>query len=209
MSSTITSNIHVAPHAQTTTSTNAVSGQRHYPRTIDNGAGELLTFLGVHTEADGREVLEVENQVQPGAGPPMHAHHLQEESLTVQEGRIGYRLAGGPDCFAGPGDTVTFAPGQMHRFWNAGDGVLRCSGRVGPPDNMEYVLTEVFASMQRSGGRPNPFDAAYLLGRYRTEIAQGDIRAPIRVVVFPILRALGRLLGRDRRYVDAPPPIRR
>jgi hypothetical protein len=60
---------------------------------------------------------------------------------------------------------------------------------------MEYVLTEVFASMQRGGGRPNPFDAAYLLGRYRTEIEQGDIPAPIRVLVFPILRAMGRLLG--------------
>ena len=123
-------------------------------------------------------MLEVENQVQPGSGPPMHVHHLQEESLTVQEGRMGYRLAGGPDRFAGPGDTVTFAPGQMHRFWNAGDGVLRCSGWASPPDNLEYFLTEVFASMQRGGGRPNPFDAAYLLGRYRTEIAQGDIRHP-------------------------------
>ena len=61
--------------------------------------------------------------------------------------------------------------------------------------------------MRRTGGRPNPFDAAYLLGRYRTEFAQGDIPAPVRVLVFPILRAVGRLLGRDRRYVNAPPPI--
>ena len=129
----------------------------------------------------------------------MHAHHLQEESLTVKEGRIGYRVAGGPDRFAGPGETVTFAPGQMHRFWNAGDEVLRCSGWASPPGNLEYLLTEAFASMRRSGGRPNPFDAAYLLGRYRTEFTQGDIPAPVRILVFPTLRALGRLLGRDRR----------
>jgi Cupin domain len=147
--------------------------------------------------------------VQPGSGPPMHAHLLQEESLTVKEGRIGYGVAGGPDRFAGPGETVTFAPGQMHRFWNAGDRVLRCSGSVSPPGNLEYFLTEAFASMHRGGGRPNPFDAAYLLGRYRTEFAQGDIPAPVRVLVFPILRAVGRILGRDRRYVNAPPPISR
>jgi hypothetical protein len=61
--------------------------------------------------------------------------------------------------------------------------------------------------VRRSGGRPNPFDAAYLLGRYRREMAQGDMPAPVRVVLFPILRAVGRILGRDRRYVDAPPPI--
>jgi len=180
------------------------SGIERYPHTIDNGDGERLTFLGVRTGPDGRQLLEVENRVQPGSGPPMHAHRLQEESLTVQEGRIGYRLAGGPDCFAGPGETVTFAPGQMHRFWNAGDGVLCCSGYVSPPGNLEYILTELFASMRRGGGRPNLFDAAYLIGRYRTEIEQGDIPAPVRVVVLPILRAIGRVLGRERRYADAP-----
>lgn len=188
-----------------TSNPNAASG--HYPRTIDNGDGEILTFLGVRTDAAGRQMLEVENQVRPGSGPPMHAHHLQEESLTVKEGRLGYRVAGGPDRFAGPGETVSFAAGQMHRFWNAGDGVLRCSGYATPPGNMEYLLTEAFASMRRGGGRPNPFDAAYLLGRYRTEFAQGDIPAPVRVLVFPVLRAVGRLLGRERRYADAPPPI--
>lgn len=190
----------------TTTGTTAIV---RYPRMIDNGEGEQLTFLGVRTDADGRQMLEVDNEVQPSSGPPMHAHHLQEESLTVKEGRLGYRIAGEPDRFAGPGETVTFAAGQMHRFWNAGDVVLRCSGSVSPPDNFEYFLTEVFASTRRGGGRPNPFDAAYLLGRYRTEFAQGDIPAPVRVLVFPILRAVGRLLGRDRRYVNAPPPISR
>src|SRR5438477_9399715 len=93
-----------------TSKTNATSA--HYPRAIDNGAGELLTFLGVRHDADGRQLLEVENRVQPGSGPPMHVHYLQEESLTVQEGRMGYRVAGGADCFAGPGATVTFALGQ-------------------------------------------------------------------------------------------------
>jgi quercetin dioxygenase-like cupin family protein len=194
---------------QTMTATSTTATDGRYPRMIDNGHGELLTFLGVRTDADGRQALEAENQVQPGSGPPMHAHHLQEESLTVKEGRMGYRIGGGPDRFAGPGETVTFAAGQMHRFWNAGDAVLRCSGSVSPPDNFEYFLTEVFASTRRGGGRPDPFDAAYLLGRYRTEFAQGDIPAPVRVLVFPILRAVGRILGRDRRYVNAPPPISR
>ena len=95
----------------------------------------------------------------------------------------------------------------MHRFWNAGEVVLRCSGSVSPPDNLEYFLTEMFASTRRGGGRPNPFDAAYLLGRYRNEFALGAIPAPVRVLAFPIMRAAGRLLGRDRRYADAPPPV--
>jgi len=194
---------------QTMTTTNTTAASGRYPRTIDNGDGERLTFVGVRTNADGCQMLEVENQVQPGSGPPMHAHLVQEESLTVEQGRMGYRVAGGPDRFAGVGETVTFARGQMHRFWNASDEVLRCSGSVTPPGNVEYFLTEAFASMRRRGGRPNPLDAAYLIGRYRTEFAQGDIPAPVRVLAFPVLRALGRLLGRGRRYVDAPAPIGR
>ena len=75
---------------QTTATTSTTATHGPYPRTIDNGHGELLTFLGVRIDADGRQVLEVENQVQPGSGPPMHAHHLQEESVTVTEGRMGY-----------------------------------------------------------------------------------------------------------------------
>jgi quercetin dioxygenase-like cupin family protein len=207
MSSTVSSHRDAAPPARATAGTNGAGG--HHPRTIDNGDGELVTFLGVRHGADARHVLEIESRVQPGSGPPMHVHYLQEESLTVEEGRMGYRIAGGPDRFAGPGDTVTFAPGQMHRFWNAGSGMLRCSGGASPPNNLEYFLTEVFASTRRGGGRPNPFDVAYLFGRYRTEFGQGDIPAPVRAVVFPLLRAIGRLLGRHRRYADAPPPLGR
>ena len=53
-----------------------------YPHTIDNGAGEQLTFL----RRDG-DRLEVENFVKPGSGPPMHVHHHQEEGLTIEQKR--------------------------------------------------------------------------------------------------------------------------
>ncbi len=59
-----------------------------YPHTIDNGAGERLTFLRRVSGPEG-DRLEVENVVTPGAGPPMHIHYYQEEVLTVREGRIG------------------------------------------------------------------------------------------------------------------------
>ena len=85
---------------------------RHdYPHTIDNGAGERLTFL----RRDG-DRLEVESVVSPGAGPPMHIHHLQKEAVTVELGRVAYRRAGEPERFAGPGETVLFEAGEEHRF---------------------------------------------------------------------------------------------
>ena len=57
-----------------------------YPHTIENGGGEQLTFMAPRRDDRG-EYLDGSNVVAPGAGPPMHVHHLQEESLTVERGR--------------------------------------------------------------------------------------------------------------------------
>lgn len=101
-----------------------------YPHTIENGAGERITFMR-RVDADGRERLEGENVVKPGNGPPMHAHLLQEEVLTVRTGRLAYQRPGQEPRFAGPGETVAFPPGDGHKFWNAGDDDLVCTGHVG------------------------------------------------------------------------------
>lgn len=179
-----------------------------YPRTIDNGGGERLTFVGVRRDERG-ELLELSNSVDPGAGPPMHVHHLQEESLTVERGTIGYQVMGEEERRAGPGETAAFAPGVAHRFWNAGDDELVCTGFARPPGNLEYFLTEIYASMRRNGGRrPGTFDAAYLTRRYHTEFDMLAVPRPVRRLVFPVVVAVGRALGWHRRFADAPEPAR-
>ncbi len=180
-----------------------------YPHTIDNGAGERLTFV---RRVPGRtgDRLEVTVAAEPGAGPPMHVHHRQEESLTVQEGRVGYQRAGEAPRYAGPGEQVTFAPGEVHRWWNVGEGELRCTGHIEPADNIEYFLGAIFDSQKRSGSlRPDPFDAAFLSRRYRSEFAITEIPEPVQRFVFPVQVAVGRLLGRYRRYAGAPEPVGR
>ena len=180
-----------------------------YPHTIDNGAGERITFLRRVAGTAG-ERLEGENVVRPGAGPPMHVHHFQEEAFTVEEGRIGYQRAGERAQFAGPGETVVFKPGEAHRFWNAGESDLRCTGHVEPADNTEYFLTQLFESTKRSGtGRPSLFDIAFLASRYRHEFAMVDIPRAVQRIVFPAVVGVGTLLGRYRRYAGAPKPVRR
>jgi quercetin dioxygenase-like cupin family protein len=180
-----------------------------YPRTIDNGGGERLTFLGIRSDERG-EYAEARNSVSPGSGPPMHVHHLQEEALTVERGTMGWQRLGEEEQLARSGETVTFAPGEMHRFWNAGDDELVCSGYVRPPDNLEYYLTHIYASTREHGGkRPRLFDAAYLMSRYRSEFGMADIPAPVQRVVFPVVVAVGRLFGLHRRFADAPEPVTR
>jgi quercetin dioxygenase-like cupin family protein len=179
-----------------------------YPRTIEDGSGLRLTFVGRRRDERG-DVLDVRNEVAPGAGPPMHVHHIQEESLTVERGRLGYQLLGEAEQHAGPGETVTFAPGVPHRFWNAGDEQLVCTGWARPPHNLEYFLTELYASTRRHGGkRPGLLDGAWLSHRYRDEFESLEIPAPIRRFVFPVLARLAGPLVR-RRYAEAPEPARR
>ena len=127
-----------------------------YPRTIDDKHGSRMTFL-----ADSGDRLEISGSVDPGAGPPMHVHHLQSETITVQSGRIGYVVAGEPERFAGPGETAHFAAGVPHRFWNAGDTEAVITGSASPPHNMEWFLTQVYASSATHGGRPSTLDGAY------------------------------------------------
>ncbi len=179
-----------------------------YPHTIDNGAGERITFLRRVPGVAG-DRLEGENIVEPGAGPPMHLHFLQEEVFTVQEGRLGYQRLGEPERFARPGETVAFRAGEAHRFWNAGDDALRCTGHVEPVHNVEYLLTELFASARRRGGKPDPFDAAFLARRYRSEYAMMAIPTAVQRVLFPVLIAIGHVLGKYRKFRDAPAPVRR
>jgi quercetin dioxygenase-like cupin family protein len=180
-----------------------------YPHTIENGAGERITFARKAGGIAG-ERLEGENVVKPGAGPPMHVHHLQEEVLTVRQGRLGYQRPGQPPQYAGPGETVTFGAGEPHKFWNAGEGNLVCTGHIEPILNVEYFLTEMFASMKRNGGgRPSLFDMAFLATRYRSEFAVLEIPPALQRAVFPMIVALGRVLGRYRQYADAPPPVSR
>jgi mannose-6-phosphate isomerase-like protein (cupin superfamily) len=174
-----------------------------YPRTIDDGHGSRTTFLGVE---DDRLLLA--SSVAPGAGPPMHVHHLQTETVRVQSGRIGVQLEDGPEVLAGPGEEFTFAPGVAHRFWNAGDDELLITGEASPPGNLEYFLSAVYASTAANGGRPGPWDAAFLMTRFRSEFALTIIPAPVRRFVFPVQARIGRLLSRYRHYADAPAPVR-
>jgi mannose-6-phosphate isomerase-like protein (cupin superfamily) len=174
-----------------------------YPHTIDNEAGERLTFL--------RRVgdrLEVEGLVGPGSGPPMHVHHLQEEGLTVEAGQMAYERPGEAPRYAGPGDTVVFGRGEAHRFWNAGEEELRVSGYIEPAGNVEYFLTAIYEAQRESGSlRPSPFKGAFLARRYRSEFGMTEVPAPVQRFVFPLVVAVGRLLGKYRRYADAPEPV--
>ena len=180
-----------------------------YPKTIESGTGEKLTFVRKYTD-DGEEYVEAENWVEPGSGPPMHVHHLQDESLTVIEGLLAAQVLGEEPKYYKAGETAFFAKGVAHKFWNAGDIVLKCKGYVTPVYNFEYFLTEIYRSTREGGKkRPSTFDAAFLLNRYKSEFDMLDIPPFVKKVIFPVSLFTGKLSGKHKKFANAPEPVRR
>ena len=177
-----------------------------YPTTIENGAGDRITFVRRVVGPAG-DRLEVENALHPGGGLPMHVHHHQTEALTVREGRLAWQRPGEAPVFAGPGETVVFKPGEAHRYWNAGEAELRCTSIIAPAGNAEYFLSALYDSQKRHGGKgPGPFDTAFLASRFQDEFGM-TVRPLVRQLVFPLLLAIGSLFGKFDRFADAPRPV--
>ena len=129
----------------------------------------------------------------------MHVHYLQEEAARVVSGRLGHQVPGGEPQFAGPGELVVWPAGTAHKWWNAGTDELRMTGWCRPPHNIEFFLGTLFASTKENGGgRPDLFDAAFLMTRYRTEYAMLDMPAMVRRVVVPIVYAVGTVIVSTR-----------
>lgn len=178
-----------------------------FPYTISNTHGETLTFVSIQTNEAGEKRLIVENELTPNAGPPMHVHFKQDECLIVSEGKMGYKTLGGEEMYAKVGEEVIFKAGTPHKFWNAGDGILRCKGWVSPPNTLVYFLSEIYKSTNENKGRPGLFDSAYLLDRYKKEYDMYDIPSFVKNVLFPIALFFGKLTGKHKKFKSAPKPI--
>ncbi len=179
-----------------------------YPHTIENVNGEKLIFHRLQQEPDGDRLI-VENFVSPNSGPPMHTHWLQDEALTIVKGRLGYEIPGQPKQYAGEGETVIFRRGTPHRFWNAGQEVLNCTGWVKPANTLAFFLSAVYAAQNKTGkGEPEKFDSAYLLTRYSSEYDMVEIPRFVKKIILPVTYHAGRLLGKYKHFENAPEPVK-
>lgn len=122
---------------------------------------------------------------------------------------MGYQIEGEEVKLLEVGESIVFMRGQMHRFWNAGDEVLECKGWVKPANSFDYFITGIYNSMNKAGkAEGDPFDSAYLMTRYKTEYYLKDIPLFVKKVMFPIIVAIGRLLGKYKHFKNAPEPIK-
>ena len=122
---------------------------------LQSGPGRDLIFKV--TGDDTRGALDYFTvQVAPHAGPPLHVHHHQEETIHVLSGRLKVRIgdelhtlepggfaylpAGLPHTFLNLTDEdaeiiVVYAPGGCHRFYEE----LGPATRTATPDHKEIA----------------------------------------------------------------------
>ena len=177
------------------------------PHVIENCIGEKLIFKELQQEADGDKLI-VENYVVPGGGPLMHTHWLQDEALTVVQGRLGYQVQGEPKKYAGEGETVLFKRGVPHRFWNDGTETLHCKGWLKPANTIVFFLTAIYNAQNKSRkAQPETFDAAYLMTRYASEYDLPGVPGIVKKLIIPATYRLGKLLGKYEHFENAPEPV--
>lgn len=157
---------------------------------------------------DGVEKLIVTNELEPGAGPPMHVHFKQSESLTVLDGEMTYQVLGGRPVICKTGETATFEQGVPHKFWNSGSGKLKCSGWIKPANQVDFYLTEMYKAINEGAdGRPESFASAFLMMRYRSEYDMLELPSFVKNIIVPITYRVGQLLRKYDRFSDAPEPL--
>ena len=180
-----------------------------YPHVIENCIGEKIVFNELIKEPDGDRLLG-ESYVTPGSGPVMHTHWLQDESLTVLKGKIGYQVLGRARTICRMKVKRYYSNAEWpHRFWNAGQEVLHCKASVKPANTFAFFITSVFAAQNKSGkAQPEMFDAAYLLKRYSAEYDMTEIPKFVKKFIIPITYYTGKILGKYKHFKDAPEPIR-
>lgn len=166
-------------------------------------SGQAITFR--RTAADsGGEVLEVESSWRAGGQePPLHYHPRQDEHFEVLSGVLEVRIDGERRTLRA-GESRDVPAGARHSMWNDSDGETRARWATRPALETEAFF-EAFWGLAQDGkvtkaGLPDPLQAAVLLREFKDEFRLVKPPGLVQDLVFPVLAAAGRALGRPRRY---------
>ena len=117
--------------------------------------GELLTYKVPSYRTGGAYAL-FEVATHPGAGPPPHIHHREDESFYVLEGEYEF-LIGGETLRVGAGSLLYVPKGTLHAHEYVGEGVGRMLVTQTPGGLYEHFFEEV-GKPAEDEGRPLVFE---------------------------------------------------
>ena len=166
-------------------------------RLVNRHTGETLDLLR-RPGAEGT-ILELKGTLPPKRqGPPRHIHHLEDEFGSVSAGVLSVEI-GGVVREAGVGEALTLPRGVPHRWWNAGEELLRFEGHVSPIVDLDRYLQAVFEVVNAGpAGRPSLVYLAHIALRHRRTQSILLLPAALQWVLFRLAYAWGTLTGRYR-----------
>lgn len=159
--------------------------------------GERLTLQRVKR---GDEVwLRLEGSLPPRRdGPPLHVHFAEHEEGVIRSGTLSV-VVDGRRMTVGAGQSTAIPRGSVHRWWNEGDELLEFEGYARPAADLDRYLQAIFEIMNSGpAGRPSLFYLAHAAWRHRRTQGVLILPRPVQAVLFPLLVAVGTLLGRYR-----------
>jgi quercetin dioxygenase-like cupin family protein len=117
------------------------------------GPGNQMKFIATGKETGGAFFL-AETSVPPGAGPPPHIHHREDEAFHVLEGTLTIQV-GGDTITAQAGDFAYLPRGIAHSFKNTGDVPAKALVMI-TPAGLENYFAEVFDAVEDASAPPPP-----------------------------------------------------
>lgn len=163
----------------------------HRVRFVDEGTDEVGEYLRIE---------HIWPRPGPMAGP--HWHPVLTESFTVEEGRMRFRVDG-REFMLSPGGAVTVRPGEVHRFWNEGEGDLCVMHEIRPPLRHRAMFElwhrlDLEGKTNRQGVPTNPLALGLLWERQDGYVT--GLPASLQGLVFGGLARLARLVGYEDRW---------
>ena len=172
--------------------------------------GESMTFVTTSRQTDGEYVL-IELSADPDAFvAAAHVHPTQTEAFQVVDGTLGAKVDG-EEYAATAGDVLVVAPGQAHKWWNAGDSrlVFRCEIR--PALQFESLIETMFSlavdGKTNKKGMPNPFRLAVVAHAHLDTVVLPFPPVWMQKLGLAVGAPLGKLLGYGPTYVPHPAPL--
>ena len=114
--------------------------------------GELVTYKITSYQTGGAYSL-FEVTAQPGAGPPPHVQHREDEAFCVLEGEYQF-LVEGYTINAGAGSLIYVPKGNLHVHKNVGEGIGRMLVSQTPGGLHERFFEEIGEEMKDDSKAP-------------------------------------------------------
>ena len=103
-----------------------------------------------------------EEEIEEGAGPPLHIHHAEHEVFTVLSGSVKFHCDG-MEAVAEAGTTALIPPGARHAFKGIGPGTSRVLVMLSPGQGEGFFrdVEKERLSPKDGMGRVNEIAAKY------------------------------------------------